>query len=82
MAHRPVITFPAPILERDHLLVLKLLHYFAGDFRSVDEGSTYYYFITITVKHNFTKCDLITSLAGKLFDGHGFPGADPILFIP
>ena len=82
MAHRPVITFPAPKLERDHLFILKLLHYFSGDFRSVDNRSTHSYLITIAMKHNFSKCDLIAGLDGKLFDGHRFAGADPILFIP
>jgi len=82
MANRPMITFPAPILECDHLFILKLLHYFSGDFRSVDQGSTQRYFITIAMKHNFSECDLVAGLTGKLFDGHRFAWGDPILFIP
>jgi hypothetical protein len=82
MANRPMITFPAPKLERDHLFILKLLHYFSGDFRSVDSRSTNGYPITIAMKHNFGKCDLIAGCDGKLFNSHRFAGADPILFIP
>jgi hypothetical protein len=82
MAHRPMITFPAPILECDHLFILKLLHDFPGNFRPIDQRSTQRYIITITMKHNFSECDLVAGVTGKLFDSHRFAGANPILFVP
>jgi hypothetical protein len=82
MAHRPMIPFPAPILECDHLLILELLYYFPRNLCSVDKGSTERYCITIAMKHNLSECDLVAGLTGKLFDGHRFAWGDPILFIP
>src|SRR2546423_12401536 len=37
MSHRPVIPFPAAVLERDDFLVFALLHDFTGDGCAFDE---------------------------------------------
>ena len=68
MAHGPVVTFAAAILERDDLFILPLLDNFAGDRCALDERTAMRQLIAIAMEKDVAKNGFLTRFTLEQID--------------